>query len=1132
MATRFPHLDDSKFPGVNNVNPYRFRTDFDYTRWDKGTTIKLCNVNWCNDYDNVVKFDNDSVRDRYFDNIQGESVTLESAMRILPGQTIKLPVPFDELVRYNYLYVDFSTATSDTKPLNYETASHTRRFYFFVNDVRYAAPSATECIIDLDVWTTYINKMDIDYMMLERGHAPMAATDVDEYLADPISNNRYLLADDFTFGEPAITASSDFIPFGAGNKYVLFASTIAPEQLAYIGEVGTLSPTDPRYVSDSARNGYQAIVDNLSYGVGDADYSKLNLPTSPTAIGGSVASGYSVYAVSAPEVFRGGFIEAAIAKAPQFVESIAGVFVVDESMIVKGAVHNLFSKHTLTWAELAETGVTWELIAARGVTYAQLDSNANDYFGKPRGFNVYEVQPRNALMQEIKLTRDKFGYPDEYSDIAKLYTFPYAALEISDADGNVASLKVEETGNLEVHQRVSLAYPYLRFEAFFNGIGTNTKTTYTWKSLTGMVYQQDIPAGAFRDFLFGYDIPAYSIFMNGYDSYRLHNYNANNKVPEAKAVLDYENGARSANTAYENALLSADVSYANSRFNWETASEIAHRNAQTGYANAKASNATGYDNAIVSAATSRDTGELFASTGYTNAVATADTGLTNANASNAAGNTNAKRSAELAQTNANASSRTALDNTNASADVAYTNAETSANLGKKTTENSNKAITDNNLIDISTAVTNTSTANGLNVKITEMRNGLNQAQQAWGAGFSRVSNGLQLINDVVNLAGNTATSMVNAVMEGKNDEPTSAAGTIVNAGINIVPAVTSCVTSKLLTEAQIDYSQNIVNEAATNATDNTNANTRAAVTMTSTSNTASSTKTANTVNASNANAASTYNISVANAGRTRDNSKNVASSAYRTATANAGRSYGIANENADRTLSVSNANAKRSRDTTVSIAGKSRDTSIANLEDNYATAAANATRSRNTADSNAKRSYDTALANADALRDTSKATASASRDNAKEIAGYNRDQALENAQRSVAAQAGIAHLSVLDRRMDKAIEIGTRSGDATPDEFRWRGLQIRVVKQNEGAIAQAGDYMLRYGYALNQMWRFSDFRLMPKFTFWKCSDLWITGSAGIIEGAQAKIKGILKKGVTVWQNPDEIGQVSIYENHR
>lgn len=1131
MPTRFPHLDDSKFPGVNNVNPYRFRTDFDYTRWDKGTTIKLCNVNWCNDYDNVVKFDNDSVRDRYFDNIQGESVTLESAMRILPGQTIKLPVPFDELVRYNYLYVDFSTATSDTKPLNYETASHTRRFYFFVNDVRYAAPSATECIIDLDVWTTYINKMDIDYMMLERGHAPMAATDVDEYLADPISNNRYLLADDFTFGEPAITASSDFIPFGAGNKYVLFASTIAPEQLAYIGEVGTLSPTDPRYVSDSARNGYQAIVDNLSYGVGDADYSKLNLPTSPTAIGGSVASGYSVYAVSAPEVFRGGFIEAAIAKAPQFVESIAGVFVVDESMIVKGAVHNLFSKHTLTWNELAETGVTWELIAARGVTYAQLDSNANDYFGKPRGFNVYEVQPRNALMQEIKLTRDKFGYPDEYSDIAKLYTFPYAALEISDADGNVASLKVEETGNLEVHQRVSLAYPYLRFEAFFNGIGTNTKTTYTWKSLTGIAYQQDIPAGAFRDFLFGYDIPAYSIFMNGYDSYRLHNYNANNKVPEAKAALDYENGARSANTVYENALLSTDVSYANSRFNWETASEIARRNAQTGYANAKASNATGYDNTIVSAATSRDTGELSASTGYTNAVATADTGLTNANASNAVGNTNAKRSAELAQTNANASSRTALDNTNASADIAYTNAEVSAALGKANTANTNTATTENVKLAIALSSNMTSATNSNSAVVTRKRNSLNQAIQAWTAGNSRTMQDLKNDQAFVAAAGDLITSAVDAKGQVASGNPIGAISTGAHAIVNTVQSAVSAGIGNQMTEANIALSQRQVDESSRNSTEIMTENTTLATTTVNLANTAHTAQTANTVNASNANAASTYNVSVANASRTRDNSKNVADASYRTATANAGRSYGIANENADRTLSVSNANAKRSRDTTVSIAGKSRDTSIANLEDNYATAAANATRSRNTADSNAKRSYDTALANADALRDTSKATASASRDNAKEIAGYNRDQALENAQRSAAAQAGIARLSVLDRRMDKAIEIGTRSGDATPDEFRWRGLQIRVVKQNEGAIAQAGDYMLRYGYALNQMWRFSDFRLMPKFTFWKCSDLWITGSAGIIEGAQAKIKGILKKGVTVWQNPDEIGQVSIYENH-
>lgn len=87
-----------------------------------------------------------------------------------------------------------------------------------------------------------------------------------------------------------------------------------------------------------------------------------------------------------------------------------------------------------------------------------------------------------------------------------------------------------------------------------------------------------------------------------------------------------------------------------------------------------------------------------------------------------------------------------------------------------------------------------------------------------------------------------------------------------------------------------------------------------------------------------------------------------------------------------------------------------------------------------------------------------------------------------------------------------------------------------VLTQSRAAIAQAGDQMLRYGYALNQQWKVSTFSLMPKFTYWKASEAWIVPGKGVIEGAREKIKHILENGVTVWNDPDEIGKVSIYDN--
>lgn len=1132
MSTKFPHLDDTKFPGVQTVNPYRFKNNFDYSRWEPGTRLKLCNVNWCGDYENVVKFEDDTARDKYFDTISGEFVELQSAMRILPGQAIKLPVPFDELVRYNYLMADFSTATSDANPINYETAKHLRRFYFFVRDVRYLAPNSTECVVELDTWTTYINRINIQYMMLERGHAPLAATDVDTYLANPINANRYLLADDFTFGEPAVTKSGDFVPFGAGEKYVLIASTIPADRLDYIGETGTAVPETPRFSSDNARNGYEALVKNMSYGAGGVDYSNLELPTAPTVGTATTANGYTVYAVRATDVFRGGFFESAVAIAPQFIESIAGVFVVDDSMIVRTSGHKIFQRRTLTWRELANIGPTWAAIAATGATYAQIDERANDYFGTPRGFDVFEVQPRNGLLKELKLTKAQFNYPPEYADLAKLYTFPYAALEITDADGNAASLRIEETGALELAQRVSLAYPYIRFEAFLYGVGSNSTNDYVWKSLTGADLAQSIPAGAFRDMIFGYDIPAFSIFMSGYDAYRLHNYNANNTAPAARAALDYENTARAANTAFENALDNAETAYQNARSNWETSRENAGRSANTSLDNAHASNATAYTNTEIGAANTRDTGNASALTALTNTTASADTALANANTSNAAGFTNASRSAELAKTNTNASAKTALDNSNRGAVTGYTNAEASAALAKANTANSNKAATANTALTIAANTTTTSNSNATASVTTRKQNSLNQAIQGWNSGYSRQLQAIKETQASAAIAGNVASAILGGTAKMASGNPIGAATEAANAVVTSVQTVASVAAGNDATEAGIKLTQEQVNETSNFSTEVVTLNTSTATNNMTALNQAATAQTKNTVDASNANAQSSYNVGVASAGRSRDTTTENATATYKTTGVNAQRSEKIAVENAGRTRDTGNATAARTRDTGVANARRSRDTTAANLADNYATAVATAGKSRDTANANAGRTYDTALDIADANRDTARLTAGRTLDNAETVARYSRDQTLENAQRTLRAQPMLAGVDILDRKLDRAVEIGARSGDPIPDEFAWRGLQVRVVTQTEGAIAQAGDTMLRYGYALNQMWAYNGFCVMPKFSFWKCSDLWLCGDNGVIEGAQEKIKNILKHGVTVWSDPEAIGRTSIYENHR
>ena len=86
-----------------------------------------------------------------------------------------------------------------------------------------------------------------------------------------------------------------------------------------------------------------------------------------------------------------------------------------------------------------------------------------------------------------------------------------------------------------------------------------------------------------------------------------------------------------------------------------------------------------------------------------------------------------------------------------------------------------------------------------------------------------------------------------------------------------------------------------------------------------------------------------------------------------------------------------------------------------------------------------------------------------------------------------------------------------------------------VVTQNKDAIERTGDYFLRYGYAYNKYIELNEFNLMPKFTYWKCSDVWVYG-LDMSDEHMDEIRFFLMGGVTVWRDPEYIGTTSIYEN--
>lgn len=567
----FPHIRDTQFPDLQTVDVYRFANTFDYTRWNEDTVVRCVNVLWNSDYKDVVKFETDTARDNWFDNITDfYAIELAQAARIVPDNYVKLPIPYDVLARYNYLYIDIPIATSEDAPLDYETSSGIRRWYFFIDRISYLSPNSTQVFLQLDVWTNFQNDVEINYMMLERGHAPVAESDTDTYLANPIANNRYLLAPDVNFDNATVTRSSDYVPFGNGKKYLCIASTCSPDLLSTMGEVTYDANYAPfsgniTYSDVDARYGHQLQVNGLTMG-NSRNYSNARTPANAGySNGGIIANNLTVYAIQASECYGNGtFFADVMQRCPQFLKTVQACFVVDVNCITLGASHG-FAGHV-----------------------------------------IYECVGTNRNLLSKSLTQNDFGYPTELRRFAKLYTSPYAVLEVTDNDGTTFTINIEETSTVQVKSVVSVAFPYIDYRVYLDGIGGVGSKSYSWQDLRGQTHDKQISESDWFKYCFDWNIPTFALYMDGETAFQLENFNRATRMGINNALVAYHNNMRSANTARENVEDAADTALANVNNSTATARTNAYNSADTAKTNADNSADTGKANADASADTMYD----------------------------------------------------------------------------------------------------------------------------------------------------------------------------------------------------------------------------------------------------------------------------------------------------------------------------------------------------------------------------------------------------------------------------------------------------------------------------------------------------------------------------------------------
>lgn len=491
----FPHMKDTEFPNVQNVNVYKYENELDYSRYDY-TQMKLCLccVPWdmgeahignrtISGIGNVVYFGNEQKRDEWFSNIpDGDCVRFETKFKELHRDNqINIPVPFDVASRYNYLTVEYSLFANDDSPLEYETENGLKKWFWFVREVEFVSPNTTKLHLMNDAWQTFIYGIDIPYMVLERGHAPLFETKASTYLANPLETNVNLLEPDSvleTVSEKI--ASSSSVVFDSGDMYAIFVTSAAiSKNWGTNNSNSWIVPAQPEYHTD-----------------GNLSYRHLALPVS------------DLY----------DFLDDVESAHPQFKQTVKCVYLASSKLLTLGNIYE-FAGHSLQMVSCTE---------------------------------------HNELLLDLDIS--SFGYDVKYKDLAKLYTYPYAHIEVTDENGNVSEIRIEDTtGMLELEYAFNTAFPALNLNARVLGVGSTSTSNVQFKNVNTRTFRI---GGKWYEIQYDWAIPTFGVVLQASKEYDYSGY-FEREQREVEYTASYNNALASNSTAKTNADNSAATAKSN-----------------------------------------------------------------------------------------------------------------------------------------------------------------------------------------------------------------------------------------------------------------------------------------------------------------------------------------------------------------------------------------------------------------------------------------------------------------------------------------------------------------------------------------------------------------------------------------
>lgn len=176
----------------------------------------------------------------------------------------------------------------------------------------------------------------------------------------------------------------------------------------------------------------------------------------------------------------------------------------------------------------------------------------------------------------------------------------------------------------------------------------------------------------------------------------------------------------------------------------------------------------------------------------------------------------------------------------------------------------------------------------------------------------------------------------------------------------------------------------------------------------------------------------------------------------------------------------------------------------------------------------------TGAANYLAQRQTGNLAFNATQDLSRQVAGQNLDYAKYAARGDYANQIAAINATVQDAALQAPSTVGQMGGQG----FMWKngvvGFAVNYKTAGGAAMRTVCDFWARYGYKIQRFYNFGNskmpaLKVMNHFSYWKVSETYIT-CAKANEAEKDAIRGVLEKGVTVWGNPSEIGNIAPVAN--